>query len=407
MATVYNTPQPSAQVTEIPRKHPVVPIKAGIFGPQGSGKSTSAAMMAVALSAQFYNRAPVYVVDPEAAWQFLKPVIFDVEKIELIQRPHRSFKDMRDSLREAEKLGACVWVCDPLTLMWNELMESFQQQNGGYIPIDKWGDIRSLWQDYVRFFLNSPMNCFACGRLANDFDEVEDERKPGRTKLVKVGTKFKAGGGESFGYEPHLLMEMSLERKPKKIRGQEREGEGRMVHRADVIKDRTWAVNGRVFRWSDKPRYEKGGYKQVWDSILPHFSLVQKTMAMVKIDSGSTVDIINDDGDGEFYRRRQRKETLSAEIKATLDLFFGGRKDEDIKIRLAVNELIFGVKSREAAEQLGLDKLERGLRILHGFEKCVAPPVGMPDSRDAVLIQLTECIKEYDKGESEDWDMPF
>ena len=56
---------------------------------------------------------------------------------------------------------------------------------------------------------------------------------------MKVGTKFKAGGGESFGYEPHLLLELSLERKNRKVNGQEREGEGRMVHRADVLKDRT------------------------------------------------------------------------------------------------------------------------------------------------------------------------
>jgi hypothetical protein len=37
--------------------------------------------MAAAISTQFYNRASVYVVDPEAAWQFLKRRIFDVEGI--------------------------------------------------------------------------------------------------------------------------------------------------------------------------------------------------------------------------------------------------------------------------------------------------------------------------------------
>ena len=91
-----------------------VPIKCGIYGPQGSGKSTSAALMAAAISGQFYNRAPVYVVDPEAAWQFLRRRIFEVEGIELIQRPYSSFKDMVDSLHEAEKLGARCWIVDPL-----------------------------------------------------------------------------------------------------------------------------------------------------------------------------------------------------------------------------------------------------------------------------------------------------
>ena len=40
-----------------------------------------------------------------------------------------------------------------------------------------------------------------------------------KTKLMKVGTKFKAAGGDSFGYEPHLLVELSLERKNRKVNG--------------------------------------------------------------------------------------------------------------------------------------------------------------------------------------------
>ena len=121
-----------------------VPIKCGIYGPQGSGKSTSAALMAAAISAQFYDHAPVFVVDPEAAWQFLKRRIFNVESIELIQRPFSTFKDMVSSLYEAEKMGACCWIVDPLTLIWNELLDSFKQKLG-YIPIDKWQDVRQLW----------------------------------------------------------------------------------------------------------------------------------------------------------------------------------------------------------------------------------------------------------------------
>jgi hypothetical protein len=40
--------------------------------------------MAAAMSTQVYNRAPVYVVDPEAAWPVLKRQISDMEGIELI-----------------------------------------------------------------------------------------------------------------------------------------------------------------------------------------------------------------------------------------------------------------------------------------------------------------------------------
>ena len=185
---------------------------------------------------------------------------------------------------------------------------------------------------------------------------------------MKIGTKFKAGGGESFGYEPHLLLEFSLEHKNPKVNGQEREGEGRMVHRADVLKDRTWALNGRTFRWLDKARYEAGGFRQVWESIRPHFEEVQATMQRVTILAGSSQSLISDSGDSEFYRHRQRKEAISAEIKASLDLYFGGQGKEEKQLRLAGSELIFAVKSKEAADQLPLEQLERGLRILHAYD---------------------------------------
>ena len=66
--------------------------------------------MAAAMSTQVCNRAPVYVVDPEEAWPVLKRQISDVEGIELIQHPYSTFKDMVDSLHEAEKMGACCWI---------------------------------------------------------------------------------------------------------------------------------------------------------------------------------------------------------------------------------------------------------------------------------------------------------
>jgi len=382
----------------------VVPIKVGIYGPQGSGKTVTAALAAAALSTQFYSKAPVYVIDPDLAWQFPKRRIFDVEGIELIQKPYRSFKQMRDSIFEAEKLGACCWIVDPLTLVWNELLDTFRGTKS-YIPIDCWGQIRQLWNAYIGLFLNSNMNCFALGRLGNEFEEQQETvNNEVKTKLVKVGTKFKAGGGESFGYEPHLLLEMSLERKAKRVKGQEREGEGRMVHRADVLKDRTWMLNGHVLRWSDKASYDRGGFGQVWNSLRPHFTEVQATMARVQIVPGNSQDLLNSNGDSEYTEHRERKAALSAEISSCLDLSFGGRAKDDIQVRLAVCELVFGVKSKEARDRLTLDQLERGLRILHVYERY---PIHNLDTKEQILVQVAEAIQEYDSGIAEEQELPF
>lgn len=402
MATQPNLPIASPQPQPLATKSVPVPIKLGMYGGQGSGKTVTAALLAAALSAQFYNKAPVYVVDPDLAWQFPKRRIFDVEGIELIQKPYRSFKQMRDSIFEAEKLGACCWIVDPLTLVWNELLDTFRGEKS-FIPIDSWGQIRQVWNAYIGLFLNSSMNCFALGRLGNDFEEQQEKQSNGdiKTKLVKVGTKFKAGGGESFGYEPHLLLEMSLERKAKTVKGQEHQGEGRMVHRADVLKDRTWMLNGAVLRWSDKSGYEKGAYRQVWNSIKPHFDEVQATMARVQILPGNSATLVNQSGESEWYAARQRKAALSAEIKAVLDLYFGGRAKEDIQMRIAANNAIFGVWSKEGMDQLPLEQLERGLRILQTFHT-------YPDKTDKNFAEkITMAIQEYDSGEAELQEMPF
>ena len=321
MATLNVLPaetQAKPRLSEVPKKQPIVPVKVGMFGGQGSGKTTSAALLAAALSKEVYGGAPIFVSDTEPGWQFLKRRVFDVEGIELIQRTEPTFKAMCANIREAEKLGACVWAVDSLSVIWQELMTTFRKKLG-YIPIDKWGEIKCMWGEYTTMFLNSKMSCIALGRLGDVREEVEDLERDGKTKLVKTGTQFKAGGGESFGYEPNLLLELSLERKNKVLRGQEREGEGRIVHRVDVLKDRTWALNGKVFRWSDKPGYQKGGYRTVWESLKKHHDEVQATMALVTIRPGSSADMIDGNGNGEYYAARQRKEALSAEIKCCMD----------------------------------------------------------------------------------------
>jgi hypothetical protein len=351
----------------------------------------------------------VLVTDTEPGWQFLKKRVFAVEGVELHQRTVPTFKGMISDIREAEKLGCCVYAVDSLTIIWQELMQSFKAKNGGQIPINVWGDIKQMWGDYTTAFLNSKMNCFALGRLGNEMEEIEDENKPGKTKLIKTGTKFKAGGGESFGYEPHLLLELSLEKKARKKAGVKLEGEGRMLHRADVLKDRTWALNGKVIRWSDKAGYVMGGFRSVWDSIAPHFQEVQSTMALVKIETGhSSESMISESGSSEYYERRQRRDVLVEELHAAMELLWGGSGKEEKRMRLLVFEHIFGFRSKEAAEKSSLEVIERGVRILQAFERRVKRENEILNGTELeILSQLDIDIREFDQGTAEENDLPF
>lgn len=373
----------------------VIPLKIGEFGGQGSGKSTTAALIATALSKEVHGGAPVWVTDTEPGWQFLRPRIFVPEKIELVQRKVPTFKAMIADMYEAEKAGACVWVADQLTVIWAELMQSFKAKNGGFIPINVWGDIRQMWNEYITAFRNTKMHCIAIGRLGNVMEEMQGD-KEGEIRLVKTGTAFKAGGSESFGYEPDFLIELSLERKPKKLRGGEtREGEGRMIHRADVLKDRTWALNGRVLRWGDKPSYKPGGYSAVWEDLKPYFEAVQQTGEHSQLQEGSSEDAIQDDGRGDYYHRSRMKQACIEDWDATMELIFPGSTAAMKHARAVVGEAITGVRSRTRLEAYAVDQLQQCVGILMCLERRLKLEPAVND--DDLLMQV-EMAKEMFRG---------
>jgi len=378
----------------MPSSSKIIPMKAGIFGGQGSGKSTTAALLAAALSKEISCGAPIFVTDTEPAWQFLRPRIFAPEKIELITRKVPTFQGLLHDIRDAQQEGACCWVGDQITVIWQELLQSFKAKNNGFIPINVWGDIRQMWNEYVTAFRNSKMHCIAIGRLGNVMEEVQDEQNDGRTKLVKTGTAFKAGGSESFGYEPDFLIELSLERKAKKIRGEERDGEGRMIHRADVLKDRTWALNGRVFRWGDKPRYMPGGYRAVWDDLKPHFDAVQLTGEHSQLEEGSSVEILGgDDGRSDYYRQQRLRQSCLEDWDATMELLWPGTAAAMRKNRAIVGEAITGVRSRTRFESFPVAEIQRCVGILFALERRLKNS-RETFSSDAELAALAELARQ-------------
>jgi len=383
----------------------ILPIKVGFMGEQGAGKTATAGLMAAALSKLYHGGAPIYVTDPELGWQFLEPVIFNVEKIKLVQGTVPTYAAMLKDLHRAEKEGACVWAVE-LGKIWIEIIRTLQKAKP-----DNWGmDLRGMWDDFVAQFLNSKLHCLSLGRIQDLIEQVLTES--GAVKSIKTGEGMKAGGQKNnFGYEPHLVIRMTLEQKPRVKKGKVFEEEGRMIHRAHIGKDRTWALNGRVFRWQDRPTYpdgtayHAGDYKYVWADLQAHYLAVQKTRGFVTLDATATsAELIDSDGNSEYYANRQKREVMCAEINACFDLCFGGRGKEEVQVRIAVKDLIFGVKSKEAADALPLEQLERGLRILHAYEKLATHDM---TDKAAVLVQMHDCIAEYDRGESEEWDIPF
>lgn len=392
---------PQTNVVTLPRTTPVVPLKVGWIGEQGTGKTTSAALLSAALSKECHGGAPVWVTDPELSWQFPKKRIFQPEKIELVQRTVPTFAAMLKDFREAERAGACVYNVE-LQKIWIELLKTVRSRCG-----QNWGsELSKMWGDWANMFMNSRMHCNALGRIGDVTEEILNEQ--GEVQRIKTGEKMKAGGSSNFGYEPHLLIRMSLEIKPRRKLGQTIEGEGRMVHLGHVFKDRTWELNGKTLRWSDKSEYKPGSYAQVWASLRPHFREIQLTEGVL-LDTAATSDaLINNNGNSEYYEKKQRKEVLAAELHATMDSLWGGAAVAAKQMRMKVFEHIFGFKSKEAADAASLDTVERGVRILQAFEHRAKTDPKLLGTDDLnILATLDIDIREFDEGKAEELELPF
>lgn len=342
----------------------VVPLKVGEFGETGSGKGFTAALLALGLSIELHGGAPVYVFDTEPGWQFLEKM-FVTEGVKLIQEPGESFDAMRAARKKAEAEGCCVFIGDSYTHVWRELMATYTNR-AGYVEFQDWNLIKPRWRDWVREFMNTEMHCMALGRLGWEYIPEEEERN-GKVKIkqVKSDSKFNAGGGESFGYEPHLLLEMQLGR-------EDAEGGrgGRGVHIATVLKDRANVINGDVFTFGELRGYKKGDYVHVWNALFPHIQEMQNIKSHVLLPATRSAAPQSDAG---YFQRKKDMTVALGEIKETITLLFPGKTDDAKAIRIKVSEKVFGVRSWDAVQEAQLSTLQAGLAILRKYEAMINP----------------------------------
>jgi hypothetical protein len=333
--------------------------KVGIFGDTGSGKTTTGGLLALGLSLSYCNSRPVAMMDTESASDFLVP-IYDKEGVELLTLKSRAFADLRTVVAEAEESRCAVLIVDSITHVWNELLESFCRKKQITKPeFHHWNEIKSVWDTWTTKFLCSPLHIIVNGRLAFEYEYQENEQ--GRKELVKGDSKMRAEG--QFGYEPHLLIEME---KVRDTAGAHRGG--RFLHRAYVLKDRSWALNGKSFDFADKDGYEKGDWDNVYTSFVSHFEFLNIGGRQQSAPTSSSDSLFGPDGSSEYYRQERRKRIVLEEIENTMVLLWPGQDQKSKRIKLLVIQTLFGTRSWEAVQQRTIKQLEEGLKVLRELE---------------------------------------
>lgn len=297
-------------------------LKMGLYGSNGSGKTYTAALVAIGLHRHIKAKKPVYFFDSETGSDYVLP-LFKEAKVEILVTKRRSFADLLTATREAAE-GASILIADSVTHVWDELIESYKKRKKlDRLYVQHWGDIKPVWREFSELFVTTSVHIIVCGRSGDVWEEEMDDE--GVKELKKTGTRMRTE--KELGYEPSLLVEMEIKRPtPKK-----------WTHQAWVAKDRFDTMN---FQTIADPTFE---------SFLPHVQLLNLGGEHRAFDkSDNTKELFNSDKSGMVWAKE--REALLDEIKSEIQYHFPGQDQVSKKARAELLEEIFDTKGWSRVE---------------------------------------------------------
>jgi len=326
--------------------------KVGLYGDAGSGKTRTAAEIAIGLYQYAGLTKPVGMFDTEPAASYIIP-LFEKAGIEfLVYDESRALRDLMEFMDEAEKECSIV-IIDSITHVWRDAQDSYltkmnqaskkraEQQGWAHkwkpsyqLEFHHWKPIKAAWQTFTDKFLSSHIHCILCGRAGSIYTYQKNE-ETGKMELITDGSKMATE--KELGYEPSLLVEMIKHRE-----------NGRIINRALIEKDRTDTLNGRII---DMPNFEK---------LKPHFAFLnlggEHHGSMNQRDSS---DMYTDQGNDSFSHEKRQREIWCEEIKALFVKFgLDGTSTTAKKERTAILERVFDTGSWTKVEGMRSDILE-------------------------------------------------
>lgn len=327
--------------------------KIGLYGDQGSGKTVTAAKIAIGLYKYAKLTKPVGMFDTEPAASFIKP-LFDKANIEfLVYDQSRALKDLMGFMDEAEN-ECSVIIIDSITHIWRDAQESYlkkinqsrktlaEQKGWKFKPINQiefqdWRHIKSNWYKFTDRFLTSKVHCIVCGRSGTIYEYQENERT-GKKELITTGTKMATE--KELGYEPSLLVEMS------KIIGKDTP----LINRAFVEKDRnvTDPLTGKSFNFPDFHHFK------------PHIDFLNLGgKHFDSMDQRDSADMYTETGEDDWSQEKRQREGLLEELNALLTKHdLSGTAKDTQKKRILILEEFFGTSAKTKLEHMPSHKLK-------------------------------------------------
>lgn len=377
-------------------------LKCGIFGEAGSGKTTTASYLAMAISNALGNKKPVAFFETEAGSDFLIPK-FEAEGIELLRMKSHSLADLLTAADEAESQCSCL-IVDSISHVWEELcrakldaINKFRAKKNLYklekLEFQHWADVKRTWATWTAKYLNSKLHIIVCGRAGGVW-QFDTNDETGKKELQKVGSKMKAEG--EFGYEPSLLIEM------------ERVAKGGVAgsgwkHCAYVLKDRTDTINGLKFEF-EKPRakYKVGDWAQTFKAFKPAIDCLNIGGEQRTIDQARTSESLFPGSEGESGGQMRAKQVDIAleEIEESIKLLWPGSDAASKQTKIMLLEALFETRSWTAVQSKSLEDLQRAVKILKELEIILKDP-GTEISGPEAIKELVSFAKIQQENNSQ------
>ena len=314
-------------------------FKAAFEGFAGSGKTHTAALVAIGLHKHIGSTKPIVIFDTERASKFLKP-LFDKAKIQVLVRESRSLADLKIAMRKIEDDQISdILLIDSLTHVYENFLEAYKEKvNRKQLQFQDWGIIKPTWKkEFSDPFVNGRYHTIFTGRAAFEYDtEINEETK--KREIYKSGIKMKVEG--ETAYEPDFLVLME---RFEKVLEEKKE----VWREATVLKDRSTLLDGKTIK---NPSF--ADFKQVITAIIKDGTEKADTF------EHNAADLVDTEQDKREYLKQ--KDITIEKIEALMVKNFPGQSAEAKKAKIAALEAGFGSTSWTEITSRTLDQLREG-----------------------------------------------
>jgi len=325
-------------------------LKIAFEGFAGSGKTMTAAKVAIGMHRRIESKTPIVIFDTELSSHWLKP-LFEENEIDAVVKSSRSLADLKTAMSMCRDGYSEILIIDSISAIWENFLEAykakiFREFKRKDLSFADWGIIKPTWKtEFTDHFVRDTYHVLMTGRAGYEYDNELNEK--GKREIFRSGIKMKVEG--ETAYEPDFLVLME---RFERVLTEEKE----VWREATVIKDRSRTLDGQTFRNPD--------YSHFAPAI--ELILTKPDVRSSSPDADAGILIQTEEGRRDWMRK---KDILLEKIEAYLVLTWPSQTAEAKQMKIGALHAGFGTTSwtevttrRPEELAIGLEKMSEFVR---------------------------------------------